>query len=240
MTAPTIDHQRIERLGRELRRLLSDMPAERVRELAGESVKDLGRTTSRRVSHTADNLIRLTHGLARETMAAAVAGRDGHFRSHLAGRAHAAIDGARQAAADASQIADRFQSTLRSSPRDALVELFQHSLAALVASGGREGAPDGATRRSRRTALVDGFLPGAVLETMCLSLLRLVNSSHRYLPHGHDRWWDTVQARCLPYRDTLDHGLSVRVAYELFADGLVMPERFAHRRVVVATHELRA
>lgn len=196
--------------------MLEDMPGERVRELGFELVKDLGRATSRRVTLTAGLLVKLSRGIADEAFAAAVAGREGRLTGHLDQRGQVAAGVVQKLADRVATSAGQFQLALKADPIDTLVHAFLFSMTALIASGGDDAAlPD--THRSR---MLHPFLVGAAAETLCLSVVRTINTSHRYLPHGHDPFWDAAASRCRPYADTLGRGLSADVAYHLLVDSL--------------------
>ncbi|CAN5349615.1 hypothetical protein BH09PSE6_BH09PSE6_31510 [soil metagenome] len=208
---PAIDKARLERLARELRVMLGDMPAERVRELAFELVKDLGRTTSRRVALTAGLFSRWTRSIADQAVAAAAAAREGRLVPHLDDRRQAVSSAAHDIADRVATSIGRLQQSLKADPAETLVNAFTSSMTALIASSRDEVAPPA----PRRSDLLHPLLIGAAAETVCLSIIRTINTSHRYLPHGHDPFWDAAAQRCRPFADTGDHGFDSVLAHRL-------------------------
>jgi len=171
------------------------------------------------------NTIRgLATGVAKESVKAALAAKEGNFRKHFADRTVDATVAIGKTKDKLIENIKTIANRVKKEPTTAAPELLVAVIGFYLGSGGLDGdggIPDLDLEMgigSHRSIWFHSIIPGATIEAAVFSLATLADSIHGNLPESHDKLWDRLITEYNRLSLAFASGTCAGLAYHLIVD----------------------
>ena len=212
----------------ELQFALEQLPDDALKAWALRSAKSLGSISLRRGKTAAQAVLKLSIGLvkvASESALATVQGKLGEYMEEKKNALQQSTAELKQQSLDLWKDSKPLRRKLVTQPSEVAPEVLGMGLGFLAGSGGLDadgGIPDldfMAGIGAHRSIFTHSLLAGAVVETLVMASLDLVELVYQDLPEEHHAIWDAAHKHTQRFGQTFIRATDLGLAYHIGIDG---------------------